>query len=115
MMKCNYSKTFLPNNLMRQSSKILRFSISAMNIKTIYPNIYSNRLIGIFFLISRNQTQELFANYIQCSGLSSELDSERRGKSQCLEHLVCLYANPVATIPYTNIPVDKAEKDVISM
>jgi len=63
----------------------------------------------------KNQTQELFANYIQCSGLSSEVDSDRHGKSQCLEHLVCLYANPVATIPYTNVPVDKAEKDVISI
>ena len=67
------------------------------------------------YSISRNQTQELFANYIQCSGLSSEVDSERRGKSQCLEHLVCLYANPVATIPYTNVPVANAEKNVISM
>lgn len=62
----------------------------------------------------RNQTQELFANYIQCSGLSSEVGT-RHLKNQCLEHLVCLYANPYAMVPFTNQPVHKAEKDVISV
>jgi len=62
----------------------------------------------------RNQTQELFANYIQCSGLSSGVDT-KNNINQCLEHLVCLYANPHATVPFTNQPVEKAEKDVISI
>lgn len=58
----------------------------------------------------RNQTQELFANYIECSGLSGGKPSD-----QCLEYLVCLYANPHANIPFYNKPIAEAEKDVISI
>ena len=65
-------------------------------------------------LIFRNQTEELFANYIKCSGISSS-GNEKNSGSQCLEYLVCLYANPQATLPVSNQPIDKAEKDVISV
>ena len=64
---------------------------------------------------SRNQTQQMFANYIQCSGLSSSEKDSTNDENHCLEYLVCLYANPYATIPITNKKVEKAEKDVISM
>ena len=63
----------------------------------------------------RNQTQQMFANYIQCSGLSSSEKDSTNDENHCLEYLVCLYANPHATIPFTNKKVEKAEKDVISM
>ena len=71
----------------------------------------------------RNQTEQLFANYIECSGLGSSTStssdynkqSNQDTQQQCLEHLVCMYANPYATVPFINQPIAKAEKDVISM
>ena len=54
-----------------------------------------------------NSNEELFANYVSCSGLAIN--------SQCLEHLSCIYTNPKARIPATNTVVSEAEKQVIAM
>jgi len=56
----------------------------------------------------QDQTEELLANYVDCSGLAAN--------SQCLEHLVCLYSNPLASSAAANHqPVTDAEKDVIAI
>ena len=55
-----------------------------------------------------DQSQQLLANYVDCSGLAHQ--------SQCLEHLVCLYSNPQATsVAHDQYAVTRAEKDVIAM
>ena len=54
---------------------------------------------------TKEQSEQMLANYVDCSGLAMN--------SQCLEHLVCLYSNPLA---YNGgLPITSTEKDVIAM